>query len=223
MKLSGAMDTRERGPACELVAVHLAEHFGISHSEPAAVTVHPDLAGWLAKMQPDLKGILDTNRGRNFGTRLLIDVATWPKGQEVPLAMLGKAARIFAFDALISNDDRRVDNPNLLVSGDDMFVIDHEAAFSFLYLIGGRTPKLDLRQRRSLTDHVFFYQLRKKAIDLGSFTARLADLSNDQIERIFSEVPAEWKHNNMQAISTHLQFFRENCLAFGRQLLEVLT
>ena len=38
LKLSGAMDTRDRGPACELIAVHLADHFGISHSEPAAVT-----------------------------------------------------------------------------------------------------------------------------------------------------------------------------------------
>jgi hypothetical protein len=70
---------------------------------------------------------------------------------------------------------------------------------------------------------LFFYQLRKKGIDLGSFTARLADLSNDQIEQIFSEVPGEWKHSDMQTISTHLQFFRENCLGFGRQLLEVLT
>jgi hypothetical protein len=60
---------------------------------------------------------------------------------------------------------------------------------------------------------------------IGDFVvkARLADLSNDQIERIFSNVPGEWRHSDMQTISTHLQFFRENSLGFGRQLLEVLT
>jgi hypothetical protein len=217
------MDTRDRGPACELIALHLAEHFGISHLEPAAVTVHPDLAGWLSKMQPDLMLTLNSSRGPNFGTRLMIDVTIWPTGQDVPLAMQGQAAKIFAFDALISNDDRRIANPNLLVRGDEMFVIDHEAAFSFLYVLGGRTPQLDLQRRRSLRDHVFFYQLRKKALHFDSFVARLADLSNDRIERILREVPEEWKHSDMGTISTHLQFFRENCAGFDRQLLEVLT
>jgi hypothetical protein len=42
------------------------------------------------------------------------------------------ALQIFAFEALIANDDRRYNNPNVLVRGDKIFAIDHEAAFGFL-------------------------------------------------------------------------------------------
>lgn len=223
VKLSGAMDTRDRGPACEVIAVYLANFFGISHAEPAAVTIHPDLAAWLSNRRSELKGVLKSSPGPNFGTRLLTDVTIWPTGQEIPPAMLGAASAIFTFDALISNDDRRMTNPNVLTRGSEMFVIDHEAAFSFLYLIGGRKPKLDINQRKSLREHVFFYQLRKKAIDLSPFIARLADLTDKDLEKIFSGIPNEWRHDDIQIIDTHLQFYRENCAAFERQILEVLA
>jgi hypothetical protein len=95
------------------------------------------------------------------------------------------AVHIFAFDALIANDGRCTDNPNVLVRGDELFVIDHEAAFSFLYLIAGKNPTWEVRRRRPLRQHVFFYQLRKQQIDLSLFTARLAALGDDELGRTF--------------------------------------
>jgi hypothetical protein len=124
VKLAGAMDTRDRGPACEVVAVHLAEHFRLCHPEPASITIHPDLSVWLTKQRPDLKRMVELSTGRNFGTRLLTDVTIWPAGQEIPAPMLGLASAIFAFDALISNDDRRMNNPNVLAKGNDLFVTE---------------------------------------------------------------------------------------------------
>lgn len=41
VKLSGAMDTRDRGPGSELIASRLALHFGILHPQPAAIRLHP--------------------------------------------------------------------------------------------------------------------------------------------------------------------------------------
>ncbi len=46
-----------------------------------------------------------------------------------------QAAHIFAFDALIQNPDRRYSNQNLLTRGNNIFVYDHELAFSFLEAI----------------------------------------------------------------------------------------
>jgi hypothetical protein len=135
VKLVGSMDMRERGAAFEFMASRLAVHFGIKTPEPAQITIDSELATWLSGNNPDLRRILDRSAGPNFGTRLLTDASLWPIGRPVPDAMLPSAIHIFAFDALISNDDRRMDNQNLLVRGDDIFVIDHEAAFAFLYLV----------------------------------------------------------------------------------------
>lgn len=108
--------------------------------------------------------------------------------------MVSSAARIFAFDAFISNDDRRYNNPNVLV-----------------------------RDRRSLTDHVFYLQLRKHPIELRAFTARLAELGSAKLEEIINQLPEEWRHDRLGQISAHLQGVRDHAFEFERQLLERLA
>src|SRR5437016_2137936 len=185
VKLCAAMDTRTRGAASELIASLLAGHFGILRPDPALDRLHPDLVNWLASRRPDVANLVRASTGLNFGTKLLMDVATWPRGRALPDAMTMAASDIFAFDALIANDDRRYNNPNVLVRGDDIFVIDHEAAFAFLYLVSVGEPPWELRQRASLRDHVFYYPLRKQATatDVGGFMARLAQLGDAELEQ----------------------------------------
>ena len=222
MKLSGAMDTRARGPASEVIASCLAGHFGIERPEPAAVSLHPDLANWLIANRSDLAEVVRTSLGPNFGTTLLTDVATCPVGRDLPDAMLPAAADIFAFDALIANYDRRRRNPNILIRGDHLFVIDHEAAFGFLYPGGSREQAWDLHQR-PLRDHVFYYQLRKRPIDFSTFIRRLAALGDDVLETIIRQVPIEWRHDDMGRICAHLQTIRDHAADFARQVLEALA
>lgn len=154
------MDTRARGPASELIASSLAAHFRILRPEPAAIRLHPNLVKWLVTQRNDLAEVLRNSTGLNFGTRLLTDAATWPVGRALPEAMMIPAAHVFAFDALIANDDRRRDNPNVLVRGDEIFVIDHEAAFAFLYLVTTQGAAWDLR-RRPFREHVFTTSFEK--------------------------------------------------------------
>ncbi len=137
--------------------------------------------------------------------------------------MLTAASFIFAFDALIANDDRRTDNPNVLVRGDEFFVIDHEAAFSFLYLVAGKYPAWEVRNRRSPRQHVFFHQLRKRKIDLSLFTARLAELGEERLEEVVHGMPSEWMHGDVGRVSTHLRIVRDHAANFERQVLEVLA
>lgn len=93
MKLSGAMETRKRGPASELIVSYLARHFGILRPDPAAVRLHPDLVQWLIAQRKDLADVVSRSTGLNLGTRLLTDVAIWPVGRALPEAMITAAAR----------------------------------------------------------------------------------------------------------------------------------
>jgi hypothetical protein len=223
VKLSAAMDTGTRAAANELVASLLAGHFGMLHPKPAIVQLHPDLMKWLAVKRPDIRELLGQGGDLNFATELITGAAEWMPGRNLPEAMIPSASCVFAFDALISNDDRRYNNPNVLVRGDDIFVIDHEAAFSFVYLVPPREPTWAVRNRRSLRDHVFYFQLRKQPIEFSIFAARLAQLSSAKLEEVIQQLPNEWRHDNLGRISAHLQSARDHTDEFERQLREVLA
>lgn len=223
VKLCGAMDIGTRAAANELIASLLAEHLGLLRPEPAIVQIHRDLVSWLSMRRPEVARVILGSTGLNFASKHLTDVATWPTGRPLPESMFASASNVFAFDALISNDDRRYTNPNVLVRGDDIFVIDHEAAFSFLYLVGNKEASWAVRNPRSLTEHAFYFQLRKQPIDLEMFTARLAQLGDTALERIVRAVPNEWRHDGLGRISDHLQTARDHSSEFSRQVLERLA
>jgi len=223
VKLSGAMETRARGPASELIASCLAGHFGLQCPKPAVVQLHPDLVKWLVAQRSDLAPIIRASTGFNFGTEFLTDGAIWPPGRPLPETMFLTATHIFAFDALIDNDDRRRANSNVLVRGDDIFVIDHESAFAFLYLVHTRVAPWEVRQRTSLREHVFFYQLRKQPIDLTMFTARLAGLGDVELDQMIQQMPTEWRHEDLGRVSAHLMAVRDHAAEFERQVLEILA
>jgi hypothetical protein len=162
VKLVGATDTGTSGLASELIASMLAKHFLIGHPKPAIIRIHADLIPWLERSEPQHAVAFRNSQRLNFGTELLIDISTWPPGRPIPDSMFPMAARVFAFDALISNDDRRRENPNILVRGDDLFVIDHELAFPFRYLISSKDMPWRLQNRRSLQEHIFFLAAKEK-------------------------------------------------------------
>jgi hypothetical protein len=222
VKLRARIDTREKGAASELIASCLAKHFGIKRPEPIAALIQPDLVDLLARKFPAEATLLRDSRGLNFGCAYLTDVSVWPIPRALPDAMLNGAAAIFAFDALISNDDRRYNNQNVLIRGDDIYVIDHEAAFSFLYLLGLNDKPWEVANRRSLSDHVFFFHLRKQPVNLQDFVRRLASLGDTELELIVQEVPSDWRHDGMDRICSHLKCVRDNAEKFERQILERL-
>src|ERR1022692_1768785 len=118
---------------------------------------------------------------------------------------------------------RRIDNPNILIRGDDMFVIDHELAFAFLYLVASRAPSWECRNRRSLRNHVFFYQLRQQPTSFGLFTQRLAELSDTVLDAMIRDLPHQWRHEELGRISDHIRAARDNAASFERNLLEMLA
>jgi hypothetical protein len=72
------------------------------------------------------------------------------------------AAEIFAFDVLIQNPDRRRESPNgpnLLWSDDEIYLYDHEQAFSFLMGVIGWKPPWMGGGTEFCRNHVFIQQL----------------------------------------------------------------
>ena len=218
VKLSGCMETGTTGLMLELIGSKLASHFGVLTPEPAIIEVSKSLVTAISRTNPQLAPHISKGEGLNFGTKHLTNVSTWPVGQPIPKAMLQGAARIFAFDALIDNQDRRYANPNLLARGDDIFVFDHEDAFRFLRLTGSRDKPWDLNKRRALDDHVFYLPLKRREIDLTDFSLALVGLSETVFGEVASTIPPQWSNDNLSRISAHLQAMRDHAGEFAEQV-----
>jgi len=91
---------------------------------------------------PEFANLVRRSVGLNFGTKKLPPgLNTWPKDRGIPVLVRALAAEIFAFDIIVQNPDRRRDNPNIQWKGGELYIYDHDLAFSFVVpTIGWRPP-----------------------------------------------------------------------------------
>jgi len=211
VKWRAGLDLKETGLICELLSALLADDLDLPVPKPFIVQVEDGFH--LSVTRPDIAAIAEKSVGSNFGSqRVSPGVGTWPKDKAIPVLLRPLAAEIFAFDVLTQNADRRRDNPNLLWSGDDVYLCDHEQAFSFLAgVIGWQAPwtgqGLDFCR-----NHVFFQQLKGLPHNWDRLSGALDALTDDRLNEYLSAVPNEWRNNNNAAnrIIDYLREAREN-------------
>jgi HipA-like protein len=218
VKLRGGLDNGQNGLLFELIASRLATHFGLALPDPALVRIDAEFAELVAAGESEHAARMRNSIGLNFGSRLLVDATEWPVDMRIPDSMRQTALNIFAFDALIQNPDRRFKNQNLLVRGDDIFVFDHELAFSFLLGILPSPTPWRLKDQLYLADHVFYTRLRKKPIDLSSFVTALVALPEGAMQEILAEVPAEWNNEILPRIEEHLRVVSSHAMEFAEEV-----
>ena len=121
------------------------------------------------------------------------------------------AAEVFAFDVLTQNPDRRRDNPNLLWSGEDVFLCDHEQAFLFLAGVIGWQPPWTGQGLDLFRNHVFYQQLTGLAHNWDRLIGALDALTDSRLNDYLVAVPNEWKTNNAaNRIADYLRDARRN-------------
>jgi hypothetical protein len=219
VKLLGGVERGTIGMASELVASLLAAYFDIATPEPALVSIDDALAELIALNQPSKSRKIRKSIGINFGSRLLRGASAWPTDKGIPPGVMWNAAvNIFAFDALIQNPDRRFDNQNLLALGDQIFVFDHELAFSFINLIGKPRSPWRLDRDDYLGNHVFFRVLKGHEVDLAVFTKLLSALRDSALPAILAQVPIEWNNSSVGKIDEHLRALAGKSAEFAEEI-----
>jgi len=221
LKLRGFI--QQTGSLRELLGNKLATHFDLPVPEPALITLEQTLADLIASSDRSKAGIIKGSVGLNFGSKEAIGYNTWPVDKSISDSIWETAVNIFAFDALVQNPDRSYHNPNLLVSGDNLLIFDHEKAYSFLLdVLPSPSPWLMNRQQY-LSNHVFYRQLKSQTIDLTGFTSLLTGLSDAAIGDIFAEVPTEWNNEDAQKIAQHLGTMRDHAEEFAEEVRRFLV
>jgi hypothetical protein len=197
MKLRESITGAERGLARELVASVLASRLGLNVPSPCLVELTAEFAESI--QPPDVRTRMLANLGTQFGTIQL--TGSWhavPFTRNLPDRLFETAASIFAFDALVRNDDRHLEKANYLMRGNTVMLIDHERAFPEQGMVAGPMP-WEAGGLSFLTKHVFFPGLKGQLPDFDPVLGAFESITPAEFAGMVAAIPDEWESGGVAA------------------------
>ena len=200
VKAMGPSEVTESGLMCELFGNILARELGVRSPECALVNISSQMAEVLRPRISPPGFVPGFGVGSDFMraglTTVIPDMTLMPEEQD-------QAARLYAFDLLVQNPDRRIDNPNCAFIGKDIFAFDFEMCFSFIHLLFNHQNAWEVSQHGISSNHVFHGALRKHTIDWKPFIQDVSRLTDDKLMQITARLPLEWQ-TKTASIRAHL-------------------
>lgn len=221
VKLAKGCDLGVRSLMAEAVAAMFAADLDLPVPRPFLVAIERQFAVTIP--QSPLRDFALESLGWNFGSlKLPPGYGVYPRGKSLPQGALQTAAEILAFDIFIANDDRRPDNPNLLLRGDSLAIFDHELAFPTGMIIGWKAPwePGGVVAHR----HVLFNAVRGKRLDFTRFSNAITSIDDQRLEEYRQALPTQWRDNEeaIDKMLAHIRNLRDNSQEALRQLIGAL-
>lgn len=210
--------------AREVYGTLLARSLGLKTPDIAIVEIDPD---FYISQPPGKADLIRRSAGLNFGSKYLPGAMTF-NPTENPIRH-SEAVKVFCFDMLICNPDRRKGNPNVFVMPDGYVVLDHEQAFPYSrpdMIIGGYPPCWRYIHEPWHKDHAFYSHIRNRdcSLEIEEFVTLVGYISDDFLDTIEEQIPEEWHTGNyLQNLRNYLANTRDNLDQFKRSLQEILA
>ena len=137
---------------------------------------------------------LHVDAGVAVGTKFIRGLANFVSGAAPSAEELDQMTLLYAYDMLVQNPDRRLNNPNCGVLDGKLVPFDFEMCFSFVMALGNPDPCLVSTHGLS-AQHCCHGALRsrKGSVSWKPFLDSLQSLTDDDLQRIVSAVPPEWQ------------------------------
>lgn len=171
--------------AAELLAGEIARRLGLPVPEIVLIELDPALGA--AEPDPDVRELIDRSGGTNLGIDFLPGSLGFRPGVG-PAPGGALAASVVWFDALVTNPDRSMRNPNILVWHGRQWLIDHGAAL-FIHHTWRDVDRHARQPFERSRDHI----LLPYADAIAEADERLApELTPETLESIVELVPEAW-------------------------------
>jgi hypothetical protein len=193
VKFSAFCDQQQENLAMEAVAACLAGDLKLPIPEPLLVLIPTELVAIIP--DEERRKRVRASSPIAFGSKLVTGgYSIWTPNTRIGEGMVDIAAGVFAFDAIIQNPDRRTENPNCLVRGENIRIFDHELAFGHRLVLKWQPPwaKNGLNWLETKGRHIFRPELRRSMIDYGAIKASWMTITDDRLMAYERSVPLEW-------------------------------
>lgn len=177
----------------ELIAAGIAQAVGLSMPDAAVIDLEEGFG--LNEPDPEIQDLLKGSVGENFGLRYLPGAFGYEPAADRDSINTVAAAAIVWFDALISNVDRTANNPNLLLWGDRVWLIDHGASLYFHHAPGDWSSRSQERFAL-IRQHILLDQAGDLRVADADMRPRLTE---KVLERIVASIPDEWLDGDPEA------------------------
>lgn len=166
VKPNAGYGNRQNARACEVFSLMLARELGIPAVEPVIVEL-PKGIEYGALDYGDFNGadypeLIRQSHGKNLATvHLGTDWKPWTATtppRNISSELMDNA---YAYDAMVQNNDRAADNPNILWKGEELVTLDYDRSFAFLGVATGNTPWREFLPRLMLNLHCLHPHVRK--------------------------------------------------------------
>lgn len=197
----------------EALAAFFAVDLGLPVPEPLLVEVSEMFKASL--VQSEHSGLIAKSSQFAFGsTKLPAGYQIFAPAMRLAESQIQSAAEIYVFDTFIANFDRAPKNPNCLINGDSISIIDHDLAFLMDTILFWKSPwKLGGGEELGQVDkHIFWSQVQQRKINLERLKSALLAISDKRIAEYIAALPHEWMHGNNIAteVTSYIQELRSN-------------
>jgi len=199
----------------------LAQIAGLNTPEPALV--------FIDRMVADSVNETMRSRGRYMNIRegLAPGVALFASASAVPVMRLPdldleSAMRLFAFDMLALNADRKEVNPNCAITTNGLIVFDFEQCFDDEpRFVDQGVPLYAVASRGLGNQHMFYTSLKGRTGIRRTARLVVSAMTNRRLEKCVGSLPPEWQVEGAR-IAEHIVFVRTHADEFvediGRSL-----
>jgi hypothetical protein len=213
VKTVGLPEITEQHLFSEVVGNLLARDFGIPVPEIALIEITSEFAMLLrAQARADIPPSIGA------GSRSLGSSLSPPVFGRMNEEQIAQAARIYLFDMLVQNPDRRHGNENCFVVGGSLVAIDFADCFSFLYpVVGGPADAWRVPPRISAA-HVFRGTLDRTSVQWPALFDELNGMLDSMSTHSMSWIPERWERW-MDLVRKHLSEVRSHFSEFQWEIL----
>ncbi|MDE0175234.1 MAG: hypothetical protein OYH76_10175 [Defluviicoccus sp.] len=193
-KLSSGCDEGVLNLAREVIAACLARDLELPVPVPYLVDIPPQLSAGVA--DGSIAAQLRESSSVGFGSaRVDNQFSAWSSGSRISNALVPVAMSALVFDAVIENVDRRATNPNCLVAGDRIRLIDHELGFPSKSVVIDWLPPWQEGSLNWLDQpdgHIFCKGLKRRDVDVSPLWEAWSGVSDDRLQEYRAAIPREW-------------------------------
>lgn len=186
----------------EVLVAGLAEALGLRVPRRALVAIDGAIAS--ENRDPELLHLLDASLGLNLGFERLEGVRD-VRPEDLPRINADDAATIAWLDALVMNPDRGGRNPNLLLRGRELWLVDHGSALYFHH----DWSKVTEDSPRRVVSGGPVHALAGVARDVAGWDAVLAEaLNRDVLRAAVADVPDDFIAPLLRGAATPIALHR---------------